>query len=454
VSASRPADKLICLVPAAVLGGVAMLMEWRAMSHDADYLRIPGFICAGIAALLTVLALLAAGRPQRLLRTGSILLLNTMIVFAIVEAGGRVARVDYNALLRLKEKNERFPVFFRLPARPVGDVFFARDASVSWTGRPLATVLKNINCPDDAYQAEAEVTIRYDKDGFRNPDSLADWDIAVVGDSFTESGYLPDNEIFTGILAATTGRRVKNLGISDTGNFSHNYFLKAYGQSPSCRTAVLAFFEGNDLGDDIEELKDLAKFKATGERPSREIGPEPSLLRTLYHLGRDFDKMKFRPRSLANATYLAKPSAIPVTIADAPPAPENMSAKQKAALGAALDTWAQTCRELKMESWLLYLPCKRRVLHGHLQQGAGYPEPGWQPNDLPRYVAGECADRGIRFVDATPPLVDLAAEGVLTFNPIYDTHFNREGHRAVGQALAAALKANDTPPPAIRTASQ
>lgn len=473
MSAPRPLDKLICLFPAAVLGSIAMLMEWRAIWHDADYLRLPGLVCAGIAALLVLVALFAAGKTRRLLRTGSILVLNTVIVFVVAEIGGRVAHVDYNALLRLKEKNESFPVFFRVPTRPAGDVFFVREASTSWTGRPLATALKNINCTDDAYRTEAEVTIHYDKDGFRNPDSLADWDIVVAGDSFTESGYLPDNEIFTGILAAATDRRVKNLGISDTGNFSHSFYLKSYGKSPSSRTAVLAFFEGNDLVDDIKELKDLAKYKATGERPTKEIGPEPSLIRTLYHLARDYKKMSLRPQSLANATYFAKQSpghlidpahianasfisdgtAIPVTIADAPPTPEQMTAEQKAALGEALDTWAKTCRELKMDSWLAYLPCKRRVLHGHLRQGADYPDPGWQLNELPSYVASECAARGIRFVDTTPPLADLAAKGVLTFNPIYDTHYNREGHRAVGETLAAALKGNAAVQPAVSTSS-
>ena len=49
-------DKLICAAPAALLGCIAILMEWRAVYHNAPHLRIPGFICAGLSALLLLMA--------------------------------------------------------------------------------------------------------------------------------------------------------------------------------------------------------------------------------------------------------------------------------------------------------------------------------------------------------------------------------------------------------------
>jgi hypothetical protein len=36
----------------------------------------------------------------------------------------------------------------------------------------------------------------YDRDGFRNPD-LEDWQVVVIGDSLTEQGYLPEEDLFT-----------------------------------------------------------------------------------------------------------------------------------------------------------------------------------------------------------------------------------------------------------------
>jgi hypothetical protein len=117
-----------------------------------------------------------------------------------------------------------------------------------------------------------------------------------------------------------------------------------------------------------------------------------------------------------------------------------MTPEEKSTLSESLAAWAAACRELNMESSLVYLPCKRRVLHGHLRQGQDYPEPNWQPGDLPAHVQAECAKHQIRFIDATPQLTQKAAEGVLTFNTIYDTHFNAEGHRVIAELLAQQLK--------------
>ena len=124
------------------------------------------------------------------------------------------------SILGLKEKKEGFPIFFRMPDLPVGDVFFTREGPASWTGKPLTVMLRNHRGTDLAYRDEQEITITYGKDGFRNPDDLNDWDIAITGDSFTESGYLPYEELYTTLLGRTLHKRVKNLGVSDTGNFT------------------------------------------------------------------------------------------------------------------------------------------------------------------------------------------------------------------------------------------
>ncbi len=454
MSTPKRLDKLICASPAVLLGVLAVLMGWRVIYHNAPHLWTPGFICAGLAALLLLTAEFASGRLHRLQRVFSILVINTAIVFGLAEVVCRVAKVDFNVILGLKEKNEGFPIFFRLPDQPVGDVFFTRTGSASWTGKPLTVMLQNHRSNDNPYHDEKEITITYDKDGFRNPDDLKDWDVAITGDSFTESGYLPEEALFTSQLGRMLGKRVKNLGVSDTGNFSQASYLRAFGLAPSCRTAVLAFFEGNDLSDNIDEMRELNKFRASGERPCREIGRESSLLKTIYRFARDFRKMNFHQRSYANATYMAGGKEIPITIADAPPAPDMMSPDQKNALQAALETWVRTCRENSMEPLLLYIPCKRRVFHGHLKQGQDYLEPEWLLNDLPAFVTREATTLGIRCIDSTPALSELAAKGVLTFNTIYDTHLNKEGHRVVAEVLAEALSSGKPAQSAISSRSR
>lgn len=438
---TKPLDRLLCLAGAAILGGAAAVMAWRIIGHQATYLRSPALALACVALLFAVGALVTQGWYHRFIRGCSILMINTSIVFALAEGTCRVAGIDFNELLGARTKNEAFPIYFRLPSKPSGEVFFTRDGPAEWSGKPLTTLLKNHRSTDIAYTDEADVTIRYDKDGFRNPADLKDWDIALVGDSFTESGYLPEEQIFTGLLASKTGQRVKNLGVTNSGNYSHTHYLRNYGVAPSCRKAVLAFFEGNDLHDNVREHQDLEKLRSSGIRPSHEIPYQPSLLKTLYHFARDFRKLRLSPRSYANAYFKAADGKeIALSIADAPPSSAGMTPEEKSTLSESLAAWAAACRELNMESSLVYLPCKRRVLHGHLRQGQDYPEPNWQPGDLPAHVQAECAKHQIRFIDATPQLTQKAAEGVLTFNTIYDTHFNAEGHRVIAELLAQQLK--------------
>lgn len=437
---TKPLDRLLCLAGAAILGGVAAVMAWRIIGHQATYLRSPALVLAIMALLFVVGALAIHGWYHRFIRGCSILMINTGIVFALAEGTCRVAGIDFNELLGARTKNEAFPIYFRLPSKPSGEVYFTRDGPAEWTGKPLTTLLKNHRSTDTAYTDEADVTIRYDKDGFRNPTDLMDWDIALVGDSFTESGYLPDEQIFTGLLAAKTGKRVKNLGVTNSGTYSHTHYLRSYGVAPSCRKAVLAFFEGNDLNDNVHEWQNLEKLRKNGIRPSHEIAYEPSLIKTLYHFARDFRKLRLWPRSYANAYFkAANGQEIALSIADAPPSSVGMTLEEKATLSESLAAWATACQELKLEPSLIYLPCKRRVLHGHLRQGTDYPEPDWQLGDLPAYVAAECAKLHIKFIDSTPPLTQKATEGVLTYNTIYDTHFNAEGHRVIAELLAEQL---------------
>ena len=433
-------DRFLFMGTAALLILAGVGMECRAVTHHAIHLRLPGLVCILAGVVFAAALYLPASRIRNLLKTTMIVLINTVLLMGVVEAGCRVAGVDFNALLRVREKNEAFPFYYRAPSKPVGDVFFMRNGPDSWTGRPLSVMLKNHKGTDAAYADEKEVTIRYDRDGFRNPEDLADWDIAVAGDSFTESGYLDESALFTTVLGRSLGLRVKNLGVSDTGNLSHACYLEKFGKAPSCRTALLAFFEGNDIEDNLAEVRDLSRFHSTGQRPDREIRREPSIIRTLYRLVRDIRQVEFRQRSYANADFEAAGKRVPVTIADAPPAPDQLDGETLNALDLALDTWVGACGRNGVEPWFLYIPCKRRVLHGHISRHADYPQPDWELNSLPEFMREKCTARKIRFVDATPALAEQAAGGVLPYNSIYDTHLNVEGHRKVGQTLAAAMK--------------
>ena len=434
-------DRLLCSIGA--LGGLAAaaLLRWRMTTHDAPHWEIPSIVLAVLGCTALAASLRKGGRLQRSVAGLMKLGLTTSITFGAAEGACRVIGIDFNELLGARKANEAFPIYFRLPAHPSGEAYFTRVPGSSWTGKPLQTLLKNHRSTDAAYTDEAELTIRYSREGFRNPDDLADWDIAVVGDSFTESGYLPEKNLFTGIIAEKLGKRVKNLGITDSGTFAQTHYLEAYGKAPSCKTAILAFFDGNDLDDNPRELRDREHFRASGEKPDRSIPHQSSLLKTLANLIRDFKKIRLSDRSYANAFFNSGGKEIPVTIADAPPSSAEMSAEQTHALHLALDEYAAACTKAGMKAHLLYIPCKRRVLHGHLRQSTDYPQPQWQPGDLPEHLQAECEKRGIVFINPIPALSAAAAQGQPCFNTIYDTHLDATGHQIIGDVLAKALTA-------------
>ena len=438
--------RMICLFGAMGFACVAGVLWYRLISLDAPQWLIPAAAFLVLTVLTLGAALMRGGWYQRWIGTMVILAAVTGFMLGTVELACRAIRLDFNELLGARRANQAFPIYFRQPTHPSGQVFFTRTPNAVWTGKPLQSLLKNHRSTDLAYQDEKEVTIQYSREGFRNPDALMDWDVAVVGDSFTESGYLPDDVIFTGITAARSGLRVKNLGITDSGTYSHIHYLETYARAPSCKFAVLAFFEGNDLNDNVREVEALDEFQKTGVRPSHEIPIQPSILKAIWTLVRDFKKLAFHDRSYANAYFESASGQIPVSIADAPPTSAKMTADEIHALETALDRYAESCQKFGMQPYLLFLPAKRRVMHGRLRQGENYPNPDWELGDLPEHIAGECSSRSINFIDATLVLTQAAAEGRNTFNTIYDTHFNAEGHRVVGELLAESLQSSNRVP--------
>jgi hypothetical protein len=294
---------------------------------------------------------------------------------------------------------------------------------------------------DDAYADERSLTIKYDNLGFRNPPDLTDWDIVVVGDSFTELGFLPDEELFTDILARRLGKRVKNLGVCHTGPLTHLCYARDYGKSPSTKDAVLCFFEGNDLSDLREEHARLDRFKRTGQPEARTFKKQTSILRALRQI------LDRKPPTLAqNAFVRLGDQESGVTVKYTPPGRMQMQPEDRALLESTMREWGRSMTELGMRPWVVYMPCKRRILHGRLRFMPGAPQwlVRWEPSDLPQYVQSICSESGIGFIDAIPPLLREVDEGRMCYNFIKDTHLNAVGSRVVADLIADALRPSFT----------
>ncbi|HEY1050578.1 MAG TPA: hypothetical protein VGE39_12505 [Prosthecobacter sp.] len=433
----------------ALAAGIAVLplgpLLWLKLRPSSQSLIF--WLCWGTFALGLAWALLALFLPQgRLLKmqrwiTGNALVFAGML--AAAEGICRIAKVDFNQLTGASgDPREGYPLCLRLPDRPLGDIYFTRAGPLTWTGKPLSSFLRIKHGTDAAYADEKEFTAYYDADGFRNPPEQKDWQAVVVGDSFTECGALPFEDAFTTRAAAVSGLRIRNLGVCNTGTLSHLEYLRHFGKSPSCTDAVLAFYDGNDVLDTELELQDLARHRETGWRPSRVPEPQHSLLKTAYQVAKHVASppQAFRYQ---NAWLTAGGRETPITIRQSPMPldPETMTNAQEKLLEDRVREWADTCRQMGLRPWLLYIPANNRTYHGLVKFDTNADEASrqWQPGSLPEHLKQLCENHGIRFADACPVLRQAAEKGTLVYNPILDTHLNAEGARLVGELLAKEL---------------
>jgi hypothetical protein len=374
-------------------------------------------------------------RRDGLLRHLTLALASLIFTTAAIELGGRAVGYDFGGL---QQQHEAWPIFYRQPRVATGDVFFRREGPATWRGRPLSTALRLRGYDDVAYLDEAEITVSYDFQGFRNPKELKDWELVVVGDSFVELGYLPYDSLYTTILGRLLGLRVKNLGVSLTGPLTHTHYLDKYGRGASTRSALLVFYEGNDVEDLAQEIADLETFRATGKRPFRTIEKQVSFVKAVGELIEGLRRAEPRregPRLRQDSIFHSSRGEIPVSTASCG---TTLRPERAEMLDAALGEWADAVRRQGLTSWLVFMPCKARALAPRLSGLDGTPIQGLDATLIDQ-VRRLSRSHGMGFIDTTPSLLAESERGVLTFNTIFDNHINEHGSMIVAHAIAMAL---------------
>jgi lysophospholipase L1-like esterase len=106
-----------------------------------------------------------------------------------------------------------------------------------------------------------------DADGFRN-DAASDFEIAALGDSFTDALTLPVERTWPSLLAQRAGARVRNFGTAGFGPGQERRLLEEYVLRHRPRVVVVAFFAGNDLQD----AERFDAFVRTGAFPGGSLG--------------------------------------------------------------------------------------------------------------------------------------------------------------------------------------
>lgn len=428
----------------AVLGGLGLLElspPWGSLSFIL-------FASAMVGGVLWALLgwLLKEGKIGGLLRVVSINALVLGALMGLLEIGGRAAKIDFNALAGSKaaEKRAAYPPWTREPDQPLPEVFFIHPGPMIWTGQPLRTLEVLRQGTDNAYLEDPAITVTYDKEGFRNSLDLKDWDVAIVGDSYTELGYLPREQLTSTVVAERTRLRVKNLGVCDSGLLAYARFLKNFGATPSVKQVVFVLFEGNEVQDTTVEWRDLQAFQQTGERKHRST-VETSFMKAVAGAVKAA-RQQPQPRSFQNAWFRSRGHEVPVTIStELPVNPEQATPEQKEALRQGIAACAEAAKALNLRAVLAYVPVNNRVYDGLLRFAPELPHEvqSWRPHALPAHVAALCHEHGLLFVDTTPALRAEAQKGLYMHNRILDCHVNAEGARIIGEVIADVL-ASDT----------
>jgi lysophospholipase L1-like esterase len=396
-------------------------------------------VAGGLITLLAALVRHPAWVPALSARL-CLAVLSLLLAVGLAEAIFRVARFDFRRQAALLDQTAPF---WRLPRVPTGTVFFRREGGLEWTGQIVRNQLERSGLPVAGYTDEPVVTVRYDAFGFRNEPRPDAWEIAVSGDSFTELGFVPFEDLFTTILGRRLGCRVLNLGMAGTGPLAYLSYLQDYGLSPATTDLVVVFYEGNDLENLRDEHRDERTFETTGQRPFRSIQAQTSLVQAL---GEWLAEPTPRPRpeqSGVDAYFLGRDGEVAVTLGFPPRGRDGIQPKVREALDSFTRRYAAFARGHGLRAWLAYMPAKPRVLHGLVRFAPdAAPElREWQPGDLPEVIAEACAAEGIRFVDLTPALVQhTKQERELLYHHLFVFHLNTRGSQVVGEALAEAMR--------------
>lgn len=343
---------------------------------------------------------------------------------------------------------DKLPPIYRQPTLPHDTVFFRRKGPETWKGKVRdAGLRQNVgerlySTLDNPYTNEPPVEIRYNSLGFRKPEGMDTWEIAVTGDGFTELGYLKDEDLFTSILARNLKINVANFGVAYSGPLTELSYLKSFGISKSTRHTVVIFYEGNDISDLEEENTNLEKLKKNGRRPVREYTAQTSLTRAiLAKIGQVQEKIS-NPSSPTSETitgyFSTHKGKIPVTLNYAPPGSAELATTTVHQIEDFLEEYSGFAREKGVTPWLAYMPSKERALYGEIEfiQGTKDTLRNWKPTDLPELIQKLCEKHGVKFINLAIPLIARTREKKeLLYNSLFDTHLNEAGSRLVGEEL-------------------
>jgi len=369
--------------------------------------------------------------------------MSLMLFVGVCEFSFQAIGFDFS---KLGQDLNATPIFYRIPTEPFGSAYYKRPGKQTWAGKVVTSQMQRIGYQSKWFPEEEPQTLEYDANGFRNPDGLKSWKIAMIGDSFTELGNLPPDQLVTSQLGKLLDVSVKNLGVSHTGLLNQTEYLREFGISAATEDVIWVFFEGNDIQDYMMETDRVAAIQ-TGISEHIDLlkthKSQTSLVKAVYQ--RIFAKSRKEIYGPAvNATLSDGTTRFKIDYA--PPSRAQIFL-QLQRLEAGIEKLHNLCKQNGLKLTCVYMPCKRRAFSDHPYtvdtNAPAYLQLQWAPSDLPEWMQEVCKEKGIGLLDVTGPLKQLNQTELLSHNLIFDTHLTAAGAEVVAQALADTLRSDE-----------
>lgn len=347
----------------------------------------------------------------------------------------------------------------------------------------------------------SQCSMTIDKWGFRNTNTdKTNFDIVLIGDSFTEGSHVSDDAVWGRILEKKTGKSVYNLGMSGTDPLAYWLTFEKFGLKLSPKIVICTIYEGNDFRGEISPGRIRAISIKVAKDGSTVLVKRPETLHTKLRIIKKTSPVinsirKFMEKYLITDSRKDKvsksnPSAkettndfplwSPLTVTtdngdiqyyllDDKRLHQLSESKKdfKDSLGwkgakAALKRLKETCDEQKAKLIVCYAPSKAHVVLPLIDKKTISPEKLYKYVFMETGSADECeqfldkiynnlevqeetlrtfcADDSITFISFTKPLRAAITKNNAQVYYTFDQHWSPDGHKVAANVLIEYLE--------------
>jgi len=334
---------------------------------------------------------------------------------------------------------------------------------------------------EQRFSAEERSTVTYDAQGFCNPprDSYdrPSIDLVIMGDSFTGCVAADPEATWMTRIGELTGLSVYNVGKGGIGPYDYLQIFRHFGLVKNPQVALMNIYEGNDLRDAVRYHEHVDAVRAgddgyadAAERFEPELDYETlldnPLGRNSYAVNVGLVALGQAHEGIGNAIARARGTLRPrvnfryeLRFADGAIVPFNVQNADKvevryagmlqrgevqlSAFDQALERLAALGQRHDFLPVVSYAPSAYTAYADFVafEDEALATLMPWFSGVQRAYLRQKSEALGIAFIDLTPALQaaarDLQAKELLYYPA--NVHYTREGHRVVGDVLAAAV---------------